>query len=148
VWLATALFCSVIFRSPASSALSALGLWLLFSVLWPIIAPFAAQAMSAPDPMSILFGVPDIKQIQTAQLISRFSPGTLFGEATLALLHPSTRALGLVFRSDLQGAVMGAPLPVGQSLLLVWPQITALIGSAILLFSGTYVMFQRQEIRA
>ena len=88
VWLAAALFFSVIFRSPASSALCALGLWLLFSVLWPIIAPFAAQIMTTPDPMSILFGVPDVEQIRTAQLISRLSPGTLFGEATLALLHP------------------------------------------------------------
>jgi len=31
---------------------------------------------------------------------------------------------------------------------LVWPQITGLVGAAILLFSATYVTFQRQEIRA
>ena len=148
VWLAAALFFSVIFRSPATSALCALGLWLLFSVLWPIIAPFVAQIMTTPDPMSIIFGIPDIQQIKTAQFISRFSPGTLFGETTIALMHPSTRALGLVFRSEMQGAVLGAPLPVWQSILLVWPQITGLIGAAILLFAGTYVIFQRQEIRA
>ena len=43
---------------------------------------------------------------------------------------------------------MGAPLPLGQSLLLVWPQITGLIAIAILLFTLAYVAFQRQEIRA
>jgi ABC-2 type transport system permease protein len=63
-------------------------------------------------------------------------------------MHPTTRALGPVFQSQLRGAVMGAPLPLDQSLLLVWPQITGLIASAILLFALTYVIFQRQEIRA
>jgi ABC-2 type transport system permease protein len=43
---------------------------------------------------------------------------------------------------------MGAPLPLDQSVLLVWPQITGLIAITILLFALTYVIFQRQEIRA
>jgi ABC-2 type transport system permease protein len=33
-------------------------------------------------------------------------------------------------------------------LLLVWPQLTGLIGITILLFALGYVLFQRQEIRA
>jgi ABC-2 type transport system permease protein len=56
--------------------------------------------------------------------------------------------LGLVYRSQLEGALMGAPLPLGQSLLLVWPQVTGLIAAAILLFAAAYVAFQRQEVRA
>jgi len=53
-----------------------------------------------------------------------------------------------VVYSQLQGAVLGAPLPFGESLLLVRPQITGLIAPVILLFALTYVIFQRQEIRA
>ena len=147
-WLAAALLFSVIFRSPATSALCALGLWLLLSVLWPIIAPFAAHAIVPQDPLAAMFGIPDIAQIRWEQAISRVSPNTLFAEATLAILHPTTRALGPVFQSQVQGAVMGAPLPLNQSLLLVWPQITGLIAMAILLFAVAYVLFQRQEIRA
>ena len=39
------------------------------------------------------------------------------------------------------------PLPLGQSLLLIWPNLTGLIAGTILLFALTYVLFQRQEIR-
>ncbi|MGB9521764.1 MAG: ABC transporter permease, partial [Anaerolineales bacterium] len=46
------------------------------------------------------------------------------------------------------GAVMGSPLPLRQSLLLIWPQFTGLISITILLFALGYVLFQRQEIRA
>lgn len=147
-WLAAAMLFSVIFRSPATSALFSLGVWMLFSVLWPIIAPFAAQAIAPPDPVAALFGVPSVAEIRWEQAIARISPNTLFAESTLAVMHPTTRALGPVFRSQIQGAVLGTPLPLDQSLLLVWPQITGLLATAILLFAITYILFQRQEIRA
>jgi ABC-2 type transport system permease protein len=67
---------------------------------------------------------------------------------TLALLHPDTRALGLVFLSQLQGAVLGAPLPVSQSLLLIWPHFASLIAALMVVFTVSYVAFQRQEVRA
>ncbi len=66
----------------------------------------------------------------------------------LALLNPAVRSLGLVLPMQLQGAVMGAPLPLSQSLLLIWPNLTGLIAATILLFAIGYVLFQRQEIRA
>ena len=53
-----------------------------------------------------------------------------------------------MFASQLHGALVGAPLPVGQSFLLIWPQLTGLIAAAVLLFTIGYVLFQRQEIRA
>jgi ABC-2 type transport system permease protein len=37
---------------------------------------------------------------------------------------------------------------LSQSLLLVWPQFTGLIGAVILLFAYAYIRFQRQEVRA
>jgi ABC-2 type transport system permease protein len=148
VWLAVAMLCSVVFRSAATSALAALGLWLLVSVLWPLIVQFITTAVYPPDAEQILFGQPSLEQIVLQQTLSRLSPGTLFGEAVLGLLHPTTRALGPVFMSQLQGAVIGTPLPLGQSLLLVWPQVTGLVAGTIVLFVIAYVAFQRQEVRA
>jgi ABC-2 type transport system permease protein len=84
----------------------------------------------------------------TAQMLARVSPSTLYGETVLALLHPTTRTLGPVYLSQLEGAVMGAPLSISQSLLVAWPQIVGLIAATILLFVGCYVVFQRQEVRA
>ena len=54
----------------------------------------------------------------------------------------------MVFASQVRGAVAGAPLSFGQSLLLVWPQFTGLVAAAIVLFSASYMAFQRQEVRA
>jgi ABC-2 type transport system permease protein len=147
-WLSVAMLFSVIFRSPATSALCSLGLWMLFSILWPVMVPVLAQAIAPENLMALLYGMKSVEQLQLEQALSAFSPTSLFSDATLAILNPSTRALGLVFPSQLQGAVMGAPLPLGQSLLLAWPQITGLIALVIVMFCITYVVFQRQEVRA
>jgi ABC-2 type transport system permease protein len=50
--------------------------------------------------------------------------------------------------SQLQGAVMGAPLPLWDSIMVAWPQIVGMVAASILLFVGGYVAFQRQEVRA
>lgn len=140
VWLALAMLFSVTFRSPATAALVALGLWLFLSVIWPSLAPTITQAFVPSDDQATL--------VITAQMLARLSPSTLYGETVLALLHPTTRTLGPVYLSQLEGAVMGAPLPLSQSLLVAWPQIVGLIAGSILLFVGGYVAFQRQEVRA
>ena len=80
--------------------------------------------------------------------LARLSPNQLFAEAVEAVLSPMTRSLGLIFVSQLEGAVMGSPLPLGQSLLIAWPQAVGLIAATIVLFVVGYVAFQRQEVRA
>ena len=82
------------------------------------------------------------------QIMQRLSPNTLYGEMTLALMNPETRSLGLVFMDQYVGAVPGAPLPFGQSGLLVWPQVSGLIAGIVVLFTLAYVSFQRQEVRS
>ncbi len=146
VWLALAMAFSIQFRSPATAALAALAVWLLFAVFWGMIAPLLASLLAGPP--TDAFGLPNIHNRLLELGIARVSPNTLFGESTLALLYPQTRALGPVFFSQLQGALLGAPLSAGQSLLLVWPQFTGLIAEAIVLFAIGYMLFQRQEIRA
>lgn len=80
--------------------------------------------------------------------LSRLSPNTLYSEAMLALLQPTLRSVGFILPVQLEGAVLGAPLPVGESLALIWPQLTGLIAATIALFAVAYLLFQRQEIRA
>ena len=82
------------------------------------------------------------------QILARLSPSTLYAEVVVALLDPTTRALGPIYLSQLQGAVLGAPLPLGESMLIAWPQMVGMIATAILLFVIGYVIFQRQEVRA
>ena len=145
VWLAAAIWFSTLFRAPATSALAGLSLWLLFTLFWTMLAPLFAGAIAPIDPNDPLTAV---AQAEWLQAIGRLSPNTLYGEATLAILHPATRATGLVFVDQLRGALMGAPLPFGQSILLVWPQLSGLIAAALLVYTLAYVGFQRQEVRA
>ena len=44
--------------------------------------------------------------------------------------------------------MIGAALPLKESLMIAWPQVVGLIAGAITLFVATYVVFQRQEVRA
>jgi ABC-2 type transport system permease protein len=145
VWLAVALLFSTVFRSPATSALAALAVWLLFAMFWSMLAPLIAAAIAPIDPLD---PATMVQQAEMQQAVSRVSPNTLYGEMTLALLNPETRTLGLVFMSQLRGALMGAPLPFSQSALLIWPQLAGLVAAMVLVFTIAYVAFQRREIRA
>ena len=145
-WFALALLCSVVFRSAATAALVALGLWLFLTILWPLFSPALADAVTtAGDVLGVL---------DTRQAFARLSPTVLFNEIVAVVLDPSVRstqqsmlaALGLALIE--RGAIPDAPIPLLQSVLIVWPQIVGLVAGAILLFVAAYVVFQRQEVRA
>jgi ABC-2 type transport system permease protein len=151
VWLAVAMLFSVVFRSAATAALAALGLWLFLTFIWPMLSPgFAATFGGGPvtSPTELL------NQLAVQQAFARLSPGALYGEIVSLVLDPSVRstqqsllaALGLALLEP--GNIPNAPLPVLQSLLVVWGQIVGLIAATILLFVIGYVAFQRQEVRA
>ena len=148
VWLALALLFSVLFRSAATAALVTLGLWLFITFIWPVLAGAVAQAIVPPDPRYMALGLQTPGTAELEQILARFSPSTLYAEVVVALLDPTTRALGPIYLSQLQGAVLGAPLPLGESILIAWPQMVAMIATAMLLFVVGYVIFQRQEVRA
>jgi ABC-2 type transport system permease protein len=145
-WFALALLCSVVFRSAATAALVALGLWLFLTILWPLFSPALADAVtSAGDILGVL---------DTRQAFARLSPTVLFNEIVAVVLDPSVRstqqsmlaALGLALIE--RGAIPDAPIPLVQSVLIVWPQIVGLAAGSILLFVAAYIVFQRQEVRA
>lgn len=148
VWLSLAMLLSTVFRSAATAALVSLGIWLFLTVLWPMLAPAVAQAIAPVDPRYLLLGLNDPATAVWTQELQRLSPNDLFGEAMLAVLSPTTRALGPVFLDQLRGAVMGAPLPFGESIMIAWPQTVGLVAGTIILFAFSYVLFQRQEVRA
>jgi ABC-2 type transport system permease protein len=145
IWLAVALVFSVIFRQSATAALASIAVWLFFTVFWGMIAGVLAQTIRPAQP-----GLP-LAMLEQANLelgLGRLSPNTLYAEAMVAFLQPQIRSLGILLPAQMEGAIMGAPLPVSQSLLLAWPQLTGLAAGTILLFTLAYVLFQRQEIRA
>jgi ABC-2 type transport system permease protein len=134
VWLSLAMLLSIVFRSPATAALVALGIWLFLTVLWPMLAPAIAQVIAPPDPRFTALGLQTPDTGLWAQFLLRISPNDLFAEAMQAILSPQTRTLGAVFIEQLRGALMGAPLPFGESVMIAWPQMVSLVAGTIVLF--------------
>jgi ABC-2 type transport system permease protein len=134
---------SLLFERTVTSALASLGLWIFLSFFMVIIAAALAGLMVSDA------STPELQasRVRIEQAISRLSPATLFAEATLAVLTPTLRALGPVFLGQAAGAVPG-PLPLRESLLLVWPHLTALFALVVICFGIGYVKFMREEIRA
>jgi len=138
-WLNLAILFSVRMRSAATSALSGLGLWIFFVVFYPILVNVVVGALQPPS---------DYEQATWTQWFMRLSPSSLFEEATSTLLVPEIRTIsGFLTMEQAVGAIP-SPLPLGQSLLLVWPQLTALVAATLVCFGLSYVGFMRQEIRA
>jgi ABC-2 type transport system permease protein len=146
VWLALAILFSVLFRSPATAALVALGLWLFLSLLWPALAQMVGEVISPSDIRFAALGLPTPDTLAWQQGLSRLSPGTLYGEAVVAMLNPDAQSMTTLL-AQFQGRI-ASPLPFGQSLIQAWPQLVSLLAGMILLSVAGYVAFQRQEVRA
>ena len=144
-WLNLSIFFSVKFRQPATSALAGIAIWLFFSIFYNMLVKLLAQSI-APKGMAVTDG--QIVAFKNLILnFMRFNPSHLFSEATMTLLMPDVRSLGSLTMEQVQGTIP-SPLPLGQSLLMVWPQVTILVAGSILLFALGYYSFMRREIRS
>src|ERR1700684_1831476 len=148
VWLSGALLFSIVSRSAATAALVTLGIWLVITFIWPVLAGAIAQAIVPIDPRYAALGLQTPGTAGGEHICARLSRSPFFAGPGVAFLDPTTRSLGPIYLSQMQGAVLGAPLPIGESILIAWPQTVGMIASAIVLFVIGYVIFQRQEVRA
>ncbi len=143
-WLNLSILFSVKFRQAATSALSGISVWLFFSIFYGLIINLVAKALSPSEmaPEHLVVGFQNL-----ILNLQRISPAQLFSDATTTLLMPSVRTLGALTMEQIHGTIP-SPLPLGQSLLLVWPQVTGLIAGTIVCFSLSYLIFMRKEIRS
>lgn len=143
-WLNLSILFSVRFKQAATAALSGIAVWLFFTIFYGIIVNLIASAM-AP---SVFLTENQVVGFQRfVQNLLRLNPGQLFDDAVTSLLVPMVRSLGPLTTEQMSGAIP-SPLPLGQSLMLVWPQATALIAGTIVFFALAYTMFMRREIRS
>jgi ABC-2 type transport system permease protein len=143
-WLNLSVLLSVLFRQPATSALSGIAVWLFFSIFYTMIVDLITRGMTPGE------FAPEWQLIRFAEFkmnLLRIMPNQLFSEATTTILIPSVRSLGPLSVDQVIGAIPG-PLPVGQSLLLVWPQVTGLLAATVICFVLSYISFMRREIRS
>jgi len=129
-WIGLAILFSVLFRSIAISLLASIAVWLFFGFFYTLlIVPAVAESA------------------EMYLMLLRLSPHSLFQEAIMVMLLPQSRGLGILTSGEI-AYMLPNPLPLGQSMLLIWPQLTTLIGLAAVCFAISYVVFMRQEIRA
>lgn len=142
-WLNLSILFSVRFRQSATSALSGIAVWLFFTVFYPLIINLIIKAFE-PSKYAAARAVYLYQKLEF--ILVQIMPNELFSEATTTLLMPSVRSIGPLTMEQLHGTIPGK-LPLGQSLLLVWPQLTGLIAITILCFLISYLLFMRREIR-
>ncbi len=143
-WLNLSIFFSIKFKQAATSALACIAVWLFFSVFYNMIINLIGKAIS-PSEMASTYQIISYQRFMLNLL--RFAPGMLFNEATTTLLMPSVRSLGPLTMEQVHGAIP-SPLPLGQSLMVVWPQLTGLIAITVICFALSYASFMRKEIRS
>jgi ABC-2 type transport system permease protein len=137
-WLALATLVSVLVPRAATSALVTVGIWLVLSLFGGFIFRAVGSFVGGDDPTAAL---------RAELAVSRISPLTLYSEASSALLDPSVRATGLVSLEQIDRAMV-SNLTLSQSLLVVWPQIVALVALTAIVFAVAFVSFMRQDVRA
>ncbi|MCK4221728.1 MAG: ABC transporter permease [Dehalococcoidia bacterium] len=125
-WMALAGLFSVLFKRAATSVLASLALWIFFFFFMSMIAGAVANASVPVDSNST--GEMLARNVEIQGMVGRISPCTLYGEATAALLTPELGSLNIVLLVLMSaGGRLATPLPLGESLLLVWPQVVSII---------------------
>jgi ABC-2 type transport system permease protein len=148
-WLGFALLCSVVLRRAATSALTALSVWLVVTIFAGLLVGLLAGLL-APLPADATSGSPEVVANVSMQVnLARIAPNQLFSEATAVVLDPRLRTVtpDLVTPGQADLAI-GSLLSIDQSVLVVWPQFVALIALTAGAFAVAYVAFMRQEVRA
>lgn len=138
-WQALATLTSVTVRRAATSAMIAVGVWIVLTIFGGFLFQALSAVLANPDDES--------SSLRAELLISRLSPFTLYTETSTVLLDPTQRTTGLVTFEQISQALV-SNLSIPQSLLVVWPQIVGLLAMTTALFAIAFVLFMRQEVRA
>jgi len=147
-WLAFALLLSVVIRSTATAALVGFGVWLAVSIVGNLLIQTIAGILFPQD--AAASPQAQVSAITAQQLFERLSPAVLYQDVMQAVLDPKTNVLIVSNLGQVQSSQEQIPslLTLDQSVLLVWPQLIALVALTALLFALGYVIFLRQEVRA
>ncbi len=144
-WLSLSILLSIGLKQAATSALTAIGIWLFFTVFYQVLVNLVVRTV-LPDP-DFLSSQQIARYNELILTLLRVSPSQLYTDATTTLLMPSVRSLGPVTMEQMAGAIP-APLPFRESLMIVWPQVSGLVASTVVCFAIGYYIFMRREIRS
>jgi len=142
---------SITFRSIATSALASIAMWIFFSFFTSLGATVAANAL-APIPPSGADTETVVRHARIQHAVRLISPMELYSDATATVIDPMRKTTrSLVLMGPMERLLLSRfqnPLPLSQSILVVWPYITSLVAITLVCFGFSYGVFMRQEIRS
>lgn len=146
-WMSLAIMFSVFFKKTATSALASIAIWIFLFLFMSLIAGLIANSIV---PINDNSTVDDVTKFDTIfRMINRVNPGTLYSESIQAILLPVMGSSSpTMMMIGIYSGLKPAPLPIAQSLLIVWPQLVGLIALTAICFIIGYIKFMREEIRS
>ena len=150
-WLGIALLSSIVFRNIATSALASIAIWVFF-FFFTLIGPATLANAVAPVSQAGSDSEAIIRHAQIQEGVRLSSPMGLYSDATATVMNPMQKTTkSLVLMGPMERMLSSRfqnPLPIGQSILVVWPYIVSLIAITLVCFGFSYAVFMRQEIRS
>ena len=150
-WLGIAILFSISFRSMATSLLATAALWLFLCPFMGYGAPVLVANTVAPveqqegaSPAAV------VKNARIREGVSLFSPMILYSRSTAVLVDPTrktTRLHLMGFAEQISLSRFQNPLTLGQSIVVVYPHMVALLAITLICFAISYLVFMLQEIR-
>ena len=150
-WLGLSILFSIFFKSIATSALAAVALWIFLSFFVSLGASVMADMVAPADASGLDRNEAVVKNMRIKETISLFSPMSLYTNASATIIDPMRKTTeALVLMGPLEELSAGRfqnPLPLAQSMLVVYPYIVVLIAMTLICFAISYLVFMIQEIR-
>jgi ABC-2 type transport system permease protein len=150
-WLGVAILFSIFFRSIATSALASVALWIFLSFFVSLGASVLADTAVPVEQKEEARAEAIMKNVRIKEGVSLFSPMVLYSKASATIIDPmrkTTRSFVLLGPMEqLSAARFQNPLSLGQSLVVVYPYMVALVAITLLCFAISYSVFMVQEIR-
>jgi len=149
-WLGIAILFSILFKNIATSALASVALWIFLSFFISLGASVAANTL-APVEKEGTDTEALISNARIKERVSLFSPMTLYSNGSGIIIDPTrntTSSLVLMGPMErLSASRFQNPLSLGQSIIVVYPHLVALIAITLICFGISYMVFMMQEIR-
>lgn len=149
-WLAVSILFSISLKGIATSALAAVALWIFLSffismgaeVVGDAVIPVESQEKTHPEIL--------LKNARIKKMVSLSSPMVLYEEASGTIINPMQKPSRSVLPGPaelISASRFQNPLPLGQSIIIIFPHVTALVAITLICFAISYLVFMIQEIR-
>ena len=151
LWLGLSILFSILFRNIATSALASVALWIFLSFFVSLGANVLANMVHPVDQKGRTDTETIIKNARFKENVSLSSPMVLYQNASATIIDPTRNTpSALVLMGPLEeisASRFQGPLALGQSIIVVYPHLVALIALTLICFAISYLVFMVQEIR-